>query len=104
MLDKKELDHLALLSRLALSDDDKKKFQKQLSEILDFVQILQQVDTSAVEPLHQISEQVNVWRDDVEEECANRDSLVVCAPESEKNLIKTPAIFSKSNEKNNGAN
>ncbi len=95
MLDTKQLDHLALLSRLALNKNDKEKFQKQLSDILDFVQVLQKVEVSNIEPLHQVSDLFNIWRDDSSEDFSNQELLLASAPESDNGLIKTTAIFSK---------
>ena len=46
----KEVEHIALLARLALTDEEKARYQVQLSAILDYVGALQQLDTSQVAP------------------------------------------------------
>lgn len=54
-LTKKEVEHVAKLARLGLSSDEKKKFEKELSDILDFVEKLNEVKTDKVEPTAQVT-------------------------------------------------
>jgi aspartyl-tRNA(Asn)/glutamyl-tRNA(Gln) amidotransferase subunit C len=57
--------HIAKLARLTLSDDEVKKFTKELTAILDYVDVLQKVDTNGVEPLKQVTGLTSAFRDDV---------------------------------------
>lgn len=61
---REEIDHIAQLSRLDLSEDEKNKFGAQLDSILEYVSQLDEVDTSQVEPTAQVSGLVDVWRAD----------------------------------------
>ncbi len=45
-----EVEHIANLARLTLSDEEKKKYQQQLSSILDYITMLQELDTSSIPP------------------------------------------------------
>ncbi|MDD5026573.1 MAG: Asp-tRNA(Asn)/Glu-tRNA(Gln) amidotransferase subunit GatC [Candidatus Peribacteraceae bacterium] len=57
--------HIASLARLTLSEDEVKKFSKELTAILDYVDVLQKVDTKGIEPLKQVTGLASIYRDDV---------------------------------------
>lgn len=61
----KEIEHIAELSRLELSAEEKTKFGAQLDSILNYVEQLNEVNTDNVEPTAQVSSLVDVWRTDV---------------------------------------
>ena len=61
---REEIEHIAELSRLDLSEDEKEKFGGQLDSILQYVSQLDEVDTTKVEPTAQVSGLVDVWRED----------------------------------------
>ncbi len=64
MLTEKEVEHIAQLARIELSDGEKKRFQKELSSILEYVEQLNKVNTDGVEPLFQTTGLNNVMRPD----------------------------------------
>lgn len=94
-LTKKEVEHIAILARLGLAEEEKEKFAKQLSSILDYVNQLQEVDTSKIKPTAQVTGLENVLRADIIEGCdeVTRDRLLKNAPEVEDDLIKTKSVF-----------
>ena len=55
---------VAKLANLPLTDDEKKKFEKQLSETLDYIKQLEEIDTSGIEPTSQVTGLENVTRED----------------------------------------
>ncbi|MFA6249990.1 MAG: Asp-tRNA(Asn)/Glu-tRNA(Gln) amidotransferase subunit GatC [Candidatus Shapirobacteria bacterium] len=59
-----ELDHIAGLARIKLTEAERQLYLSQLSSILQYVDLLRQVDTSAVSPSFQVTSQTNVARDD----------------------------------------
>lgn len=59
ILSSKEILHLAKLAKLHLTEDEVKKFQKQLSAILDYFSKLNEVNTDSIEPVSQITGLVN---------------------------------------------
>jgi aspartyl-tRNA(Asn)/glutamyl-tRNA(Gln) amidotransferase subunit C len=63
-LSREDVLKLAALSKLKLSDKEVKKLQVELSEILNYVEILNQVDTSGLEPTYQVSGLKNIYRND----------------------------------------
>lgn len=96
---KKELEHLAYLSRLALTDAESKKFLKDLDAVVHYVKELETVDTKGVEPFIGAANAQNVLRADevdadirsVAHQAASRirDGF----PASEKNYLKAPQIL-----------
>ena len=90
-----EVEHIATLARIGLKEDEKKKFQDQLSGILEYVEKLQKVDTKNIEPTLQVTGLVNAIRKDEVGECDKETmkKLIDSAPMKENNLLKTKAIF-----------
>jgi|TARA_B100001964_G_C13820377_1_gene417029 aspartyl-tRNA(Asn)/glutamyl-tRNA(Gln) amidotransferase subunit C len=92
-LSKKEVEKIAQLARLELTDDEIKKYSEQLSGILDYIDQLQEVDIENVEITTQVTGLSNVMREDKVQGCDNPSELVEMAPEHEKGLIKVKAVF-----------
>ena len=63
-LDKKTVQHVAKLARLNLTDDEIKTFGNQLSDVISYIDELDEVDTSGIEPTSQTTGLENVTRDD----------------------------------------
>lgn len=63
-IDKKQIDHIAGLARLKLTDEEKDIYSNQLSDVLDYMDQLKEVDVDSVEPTAQITGTENVMRDD----------------------------------------
>lgn len=93
ILSREEVDHVAKLARLRLSEKEKDKYSKELSSILGYVEKLQQVDTKNVEPTSQVTGLVNVMREDVVLESGIGPELVDCAPVHGDGFVKIPRIF-----------
>lgn len=64
MITPKDVEHMASLSRIHLSKEEKQKFEKELSTILSFVEKLNEVDTSNIHPVTGGTKETNVVRDD----------------------------------------
>jgi len=75
-LSKKQVQHIGKLANLHLSKKEIKKFQKQLSETLDYIKILDELDTSKVEPTSQVTGKFNQFREDkVEKSFTQKQAL-----------------------------
>jgi aspartyl-tRNA(Asn)/glutamyl-tRNA(Gln) amidotransferase subunit C len=72
--------HIAKLARLRLSDAEVEKFTTELTSILNYVDMLGEVDTKNVEPTAQVTGQTNSFRDDVVETRATPDDLLATSP------------------------
>ena len=64
MINKEEVKHIAKLARLGLTEEEIKKFQKELSSILDYVEKLKEVDVGGIEPTSHSIQLENVMRED----------------------------------------
>ncbi len=85
---------LASLSRLKLSDDEVSKFQGELSEILNYVEMLDNVDTSGLEPTYQVTGLSNVTRLDVVKQYqATREDLLKNAPATQDSQFKVKKVL-----------
>lgn len=92
MLTKKQVEHVALLGRLELSDEEKEKYATQLSAILEYIEILSKIDTENVLPTAHVLPLKNVFREDrVGEHLAN-DKALANAPDKEGNSFRVPRI------------
>ena len=88
-LSKEQVVHLARLAKLELSEDEIEKYQEDLSSILEYFEMLQDVDTTGLEPTSQVSGLTNVMRQDaVQEQKASPESLLMGAPRSQDGYIK----------------
>lgn len=93
MIDLEQVRKVALLARLELTPEEEKQFTGQLSDILDYFDQLNQLDTEGVEPTTRAVELSNVTRPDSLESFGDRDSILSCAPEREDDYFKVPKIL-----------
>lgn len=89
-----DVQRLAGLSSLQLSDEEAVDLTKDISNILNYIEQLSELDTEGVEPTYQVTGLENVWRtDEVDTYGLEREALLGLAPESEKNQIKVPKVL-----------
>ena len=93
MLSKDEVLHIAKLARIELKDAEVEKFQKDLSAILDYVDVLKSVDTTGLEEISQVTGLVNVQRNDIAVQAENREGILSQAPETKDGYYKVKAIL-----------
>ena len=100
MLTDAELQHIAKLARIELKDADVKKYKKDLSSILGYVDQLKSVDTDQVEPLYQTTGLINATRPDKSrrEFTMNpklKELLLGQAPDTKGGYIKVKSVLKK---------
>jgi len=88
-----EVEHIAELARLRLTDAEKEKYSEQLSNILGYMEKLQTVDMDNIEPTSQVTGLTNIMREDEVVESGIADELVACSPDSGDGYVKIPKIF-----------
>jgi len=95
MIKKGQIQHLAKLARINLSEKEKEKFQKELSSILDYFNLLEKIDTTGIEPtFHPFPLENVIRKDEVKKENPEKiEKLISVAPAKEKRYIKTKGIF-----------
>jgi aspartyl-tRNA(Asn)/glutamyl-tRNA(Gln) amidotransferase subunit C len=94
MLSEEQVKHVAALARLDLSDVEAKKFSGQLSDILSYMEILNEVDTENVAATSQVTGLENVSRKDEVKKWCERDELLACTElPIENNQIKVKPVI-----------
>jgi aspartyl-tRNA(Asn)/glutamyl-tRNA(Gln) amidotransferase subunit C len=90
-----EVAHLAMLSRLALTDDELDHFAGQLDVIIGSVARVQEVAAAGIPPMTHAAELSNVFRDDVVTPCLSADVVLSQAPAAEAGRFKVPRILAE---------
>lgn len=85
--------HIAQLANLHLTSDELKKFEKQLSEVLDYVKQLGNVETKNVEPTSQVTGLEDVFREDKPAPSLPQDAVLSQAKVQYNNLFQVKGIF-----------
>jgi len=88
-----EVVHVALLARLALTDDEIDVFTGQLAAVLEHAADVAALDTAGVPPTAHPLPLVNVLRDDVVRPCLDRDEVLAAAPAAESGRFRVPRIL-----------
>ena len=94
-LTSQEVKHIAKLAGLTIDSVEIKKFQGQLSEILDFIKILQKVDTRKVEPTSQVTGLENVFRKDQVLNSLSQKAVLANAPNQKSSFFKVKSVKEK---------
>ena len=89
----KEVRHIARLARVGLSEDDVTRFQDQLSQILDYFERLQEVDTENVPPTAHTLAMHNVMRDDEARPSFDKADILANAPRCEQDHFRVNAVL-----------
>ena len=96
MITKEQVQHVASLARIQLTDKELEKFQKDLSEILDYFDTLKSAQTSGVEPMTHSLPIQNVMREDTPQKQSLQvvQKLLDMAPETERGFVRVKEVFS----------
>jgi aspartyl-tRNA(Asn)/glutamyl-tRNA(Gln) amidotransferase subunit C len=92
-ISKEEVKHIAMLSRLVLDEKEIAVYQDQLSRILEYVEKLNEIDTSHVEPVSHVIELNNVMRQDIVKPSLPRDEALKNAPDPSDKFFRVPKII-----------
>ena len=85
--------HVANLVRLGISEEEAQKFSPQFSSIIDYFNMLNEVDTENVPPASDITNNTNVLREDVVKPSMSREEFLKNAPQSERGYVKVPTVL-----------
>ena len=88
-----EVQHIAELAKLELTEDEQARFREQLSAVLDYAAQLRAVDTSAIPPTATVLPLRTVLRDDIVRPSVPREDLLANAAESEAGCFRVPAVL-----------
>jgi len=93
MISREDVEHVARLARLALSDAEVERMREQLSGILAYIDTLRALDTAGVEPTSHAVPLVNVMRDDEPRPGLSQDEALANAPDRSDVFFRVPRII-----------
>jgi len=93
MIDKNTVEHVALLARIQISQDQKHYLGTQLSNIIEYIDKLKKLDVRGVEPMRGLHVNQNIFRKDHPCQCPDTDKILNNAPSKEGNYFKVPKVI-----------
>lgn len=93
MIARQDVEHVAELARLELTPEERERFSAQLNEILTYIDKLNELDTTQVEPTSHVIPMANVWRDDEVRPSLDRELVLQNAPDTSHFFFKVPRII-----------
>jgi aspartyl-tRNA(Asn)/glutamyl-tRNA(Gln) amidotransferase subunit C len=93
MISRQDVEHVARLARLALTDAEKERMEAELSSILQYIDALSALDVEGVEPTSHAVPLVNVMRDDDVRPCLPVDAMLANAPDRAGDSVRVPRII-----------
>ncbi len=88
-----DINHVAMLARLKLTDAEKEQFEKQVSSIINYIDKLNELDTSSIEPTAHVLPISNVFREDELKTSLPREKALQNAPEKDDGFYRVPKII-----------
>jgi aspartyl-tRNA(Asn)/glutamyl-tRNA(Gln) amidotransferase subunit C len=92
-LNRQDVEHVAELAKLDLTEAEKATYQAQLSDILDYFEMLQKLDTADIPPTASVLEQQNVMRPDEVAPSLDREKLLAVAPDQQDGQVRVEVIL-----------
>jgi aspartyl-tRNA(Asn)/glutamyl-tRNA(Gln) amidotransferase subunit C len=92
-LTREEVEYVAALARLGLSDEEIARLQDQLSSILEHIEVIDRLDTDAIPPTAQVIDMTNVMRTDVVTGSLSREAVLENAPRQADGFFEVHAIL-----------
>lgn len=89
----KDVEHVAALARLSLSEEEKNTYTEQLNAILKYAEQLNGLDTEGVEPTSHAVPLFNVLREDTPKPSLSIEKVMLNAPDEEDGQFKVPAVL-----------
>lgn len=89
---RQDIDHIADLARLELSEEESERMTRELGSILAYIDEVMAVDTEGVEPLHHVLDMTNVFREDVPGPCVTREEALKNAPDRTDEYFRVPRV------------
>jgi len=92
-ISREEVEKVSLLGRLLLSEEELDKMTTQLGRILEYMDLLSEVDTDGVEPMAHAFDFADVFRDDQVRASLDRDQALANAPNRDDECYRVPAVL-----------
>lgn len=87
------IEYVGILAKLELSDEEKEQAKKDMANMLDYIDTLNELDTSGVEPMSHVFPVNNVFREDVVANGDDREEILANAPEAKEGAFVVPKTF-----------
>lgn len=87
------IEYVGILAKLEPSDEEKEQAKKDMANMLDYIDTLNELDTSGVEPMSHVFPVNNVFREDVVTNGDDRDEILANAPEAKEGAFVVPRTF-----------
>lgn len=87
------IEYVGILAKLELSDEEKEQAKKDMENMLDYIDTLNELDTSGVEPMSHVFPVNNVFREDVVTNGDDREEILANAPEAKEGAFVVPKTF-----------
>lgn len=87
------IEYVGILAKLELSEEEKEQAKKDMANMLDYIDTLNELDTSEVEPMSHVFPVNNVFREDVVTNGDDRDEILANAPEAKEGAFVVPKTF-----------
>ena len=84
------IEYVGILAKLELSDEEKETAKQDMGRMLDYIDKLNELDTTGVEPMSHVFSVTNVFREDVVTNGDERDKILLNAPEQKDGAFKVP--------------
>ena len=92
MVTDKDIEYVARLAKLKLSDEEKTRLVSQMGDIVEFANNINKLNTDGVEPTNHILKVQNVFREDEVKESYSRDEILKNAPKKEAGCLVVPSV------------
>ena len=93
IIDDETIEYVGILAKLELSDQEKEDAKKDMGKMLDYIDKLNELDTSGVEPMSHVFPVNNVFREDVVTNGDDRENILKNAPEEKDGAFVVPKTF-----------
>ena len=90
IIDDETMENVCILAKLSLTEDEKEKAKEDMQKMLDYVDKLDELDTSEVEPMSHIFQDENVFREDVVTNGDNKEATLANAPLRKEDSFEVP--------------
>ena len=87
------IEYVGILSKLELSEEEKEQAKKDMGSMLDYIDKLNELDTTGIEPMSHVFPVQNVFREDVVTNCEESEKTLKNAPGEKDNMFMVPRTF-----------
>jgi aspartyl-tRNA(Asn)/glutamyl-tRNA(Gln) amidotransferase subunit C len=90
-----EIKKIAALARIELTPEEEQRHAETISVVLDYMKVLNEVNTDKIAATSQVTGLTNVYREDKAAIATNKDELIACMPEVYASELKVPGVFAE---------